>query len=245
MAGRLRTQADLAGRNTDRLRSIASGGGGDLRMEGDYAPLFTGALEDLPGELSKLARAYQGCGDALAAYASSLTEVKTRSGSALRAGVDADTEYQAALRQVQALLPPGRDALLVPRAELSDASIMLATASWTDEAGIAQVRAAAGRGQVAAADRDRARALAVQAGQLHDDAAHTCAGAIRRSLSSAGIKNKPWWEKAWNAVTKPFRSWDAFVSLAQDVAMVAGVAALFISGPIGLAVTMSAPSPNR
>jgi RHS repeat-associated protein len=236
MAGRLRAQADLAGRNTDRLRSIAASGGGDLRMEGDYAPLFTGALEDLPGELSKLARAYQGCGDALATYASSLAEVKTRSGSALRQGVDADTEYQAALRQVQALLPPGRDGLLVPRAELSDASITLATASWTDEAGIAQVRAAAGRGQVAAADRDRARALAVQAGQLHDDAAHTCAGAIRRSLSSAGIKNKPWWEKAWNAVTKPFRSWDAFVSLAQDVAMVAGVAALFISGPIGLAI---------
>jgi RHS repeat-associated protein len=236
MASRLRTQADLAGRNTDRLRSIATAGGGDLRMEGDYAPLFTGALEDLPGELSKLARAYQGCGDALATYASSLTEVKTRSGSALRQGIDADTEYQAALRQVQALLPPGRDALLVPRAELSDASITLATASWTDEAGIAQVRAAAARGQVAAADRDRARTLAVQAGQLHDDAAHTCAGAIRRSLSSAGIKNKPWYEKAWNAVTKPFRSWNDFVHLAGEVAMVAGVAALFISGPIGLAI---------
>jgi RHS repeat-associated protein len=236
MAGRLHEQAGLAEQNTDRLRSIVTGGGGELRMEGDYAPLFTGALEDLPGELSKLARAYQGCGDALATYASSLTEVKTRSGSALRVGVDADTEYQAALRQVQALLPPDREVRLVPKAELTDASITLATASWTDEAGLAAVRSAASRGQAAAADRDRARALAVQAGQLHDDAAHTCAGAIKRSLSNAGIKNKPWYEKAWNAVTKPFRSWDAFVSLAQNVAMVAGVAALFISGPIGLAI---------
>jgi RHS repeat-associated protein len=236
MAARLHEQAGLAGRNTDRLHAIAGSGGGDLRMEGDYAPLFTGALEDLPGELSKLARAYQGCADALVTYASSLTEVKTRSGSALRAGIDADSQYQAALRQVQALLPPGREALLLPRAELSDASITLATASWPDEAGIAQVRAVAGRGQVAASDRDRARQLAVQAGQLHDDAAHTCAGAIRRSLSSAGIKNKPWYEKAWNAVTKPFRSWNSFVSVARDVALVAGVAALFISGPIGLAL---------
>jgi RHS repeat-associated protein len=236
MAGRLRTQADLADRNTDRLRAIAGSGGGDLRMEGDYAPLFTGALEELPGELSKLARAYRGCGDALATYASSLADVRTRSGSALRVGIDADTQYQAALRQVQALLPPDREVRLVPDAELSDASITLATASWTDEAGIAQVRAVAGRGQVAAADRDRARALALQAGQLHDDAAHTCAGAIRRSLSSAGIKNKPWYEKAWNAVTKPFRSWNSFVSMAGDVALVAGVAALFISGPVGLAL---------
>lgn len=86
MAGRLRTQADLADHNTDRLRVIAGGGGGELRMEGDYAPLFTGALEELPGELSKLARAYRGCGDALSTYASSLAEVKTQAGNALRQG---------------------------------------------------------------------------------------------------------------------------------------------------------------
>jgi RHS repeat-associated protein len=236
MAGRLRSQADLADRNTDRLRTIAGGGGGELRMEGDYAPLFTGALEELPGELSKLARAYRGCGDALTTYASSLVEVKTQSGNALRQGIDADTQYQAAIRQVRALLPPDRETRLLPRAELTDASITLATVSWEDEAGLAAVRTAAGRGQAAAADRDRARALAVQAGQLHDDAAHACAGSIRRSLSSAGIKNKPWWEKAWNAVTAPFRSWNDFISLVQDVAMVAGIAALFISGPIGLAL---------
>jgi RHS repeat-associated protein len=240
MAGRLREQAGLASHNTDRLRAIAGSGGGDLRMEGDYAPLFTGALEELPGELSKLARAYQGCGDALATYAGLLADVKTQSGTALRQGVDAEVQYQGALRQVQALLPPEREMLLLPRAELTDASIALATASWDDEAGKTQVRQAAVRGRAAAADRDRARVLALQAGKLHGDAAHTCAGAIKRALSSAGIKNKPWWEKAWNAVTAPFRSWNNFMSLARDVALVAGVAALFLTGPVGLVIMLVA-----
>uniref|UniRef100_UPI0035ABBD40 WXG100 family type VII secretion target n=1 Tax=Frankia sp. CiP3 TaxID=2880971 RepID=UPI0035ABBD40 len=236
LAARLHGQAELAETTTARLRAIAGEGGGDLRMAGDYAPRFTEALAELPGELATLARAYRGCGDALSTYATGLTEAQTRAGGALRQGADAEERYQAAVRVVRALLPPDRELLLWPRAELTDPSISAATATWEAQDLAGQVRAAAGRGQAAAADRARACRLARQVAELHGTAAHTCARGIEDALAGSGIKNKPWYEKAWNAVSAPFRSWDSFVDLCRDVAMVAGVVALFISGPIGLAL---------
>ncbi|WP_131786932.1 DUF6531 domain-containing protein, partial [Protofrankia symbiont of Coriaria ruscifolia] len=235
VAARLRERAELAESNTTRLRAIA-GGGGDLRMTGDYAARFTEALVELPDELAKLARAYRGCGEALSIYSTGLAEAKTRAGGALRDGVDADGRYQAALREVRALLPPDREVLLWPRAELSDGSIGSVTAGWEAQDLAGQVRAAANRGQVASADRARARRLAQDAAELRGQVAHTCARDIEQALSGSGIKNRPWYEKVWNAVSAPFRSWDSFVDLCRDVAMVAGVVAMFISGPIGLAL---------
>ncbi|WP_131792695.1 DUF6531 domain-containing protein, partial [Candidatus Protofrankia datiscae] len=235
LATRLREQAERAESSTTRLRAIAANGG-DLRMAGDYAPRFTEALAELPDELAKLARAYHGCGDALSTYATTLTEAKTRAGGALRQGLDAHGRYQAALRQVRTLLPPDREVALWPRAELSDGSISSATVGWESPDLAAQVRAAAQQGQVASADRLRARRLADDAAELRGNAAHTCAREIEDALAGSGIKNKPWYEKVWNAVSAPFRSWDSFVELCRDVAMVAGVVALFVSGPIGLAL---------
>ncbi|WP_131770726.1 DUF6531 domain-containing protein, partial [Candidatus Protofrankia californiensis] len=235
MAARLRERAELAQSNTTRLRAIA-GGGGDLRMTGDYAARFTEALVELPDELAKLARAYRGCGEALFTYSTGLAEAKTRAGGALRQGVDAEGRYQAALREVRALLPPDRELLLWPRAELSDASIGSATAGWDAHDLAGQVRAAAHRGQAANADRARARRLAQDAAELRGEVARTCARDIEQALSGSGIKNKPWYEKVWNAVSAPFRSWDGFVDLCRNVALVAGVVAMFISGPIGLAL---------
>ncbi|WP_322753642.1 DUF6531 domain-containing protein, partial [Frankia sp. Cas3] len=235
MAVRLRGQAELAEHNTARLRAIA-GSGGELAMAGDYAPAFTEALVELPDGLAKLARAYRGCGDALFGYANGLTEAKIRAGGALRQGLDADDRYRVALGEVRALLPPEREWLLWPRAELSDGSIGVATAMWDAAAVAGQVRVAAGRGQVAGADRARARRLALEAAELRGEAARTCAQGIETALADSGIKNRPWYAKAWDAVSAPFRSWDSFVDLCRDVALVAGVVALFVSGPIGLAL---------
>uniref|UniRef100_UPI002AD2A1F0 DUF6531 domain-containing protein n=1 Tax=Frankia sp. Cas3 TaxID=3073926 RepID=UPI002AD2A1F0 len=235
MAVRLRTQAEVAEHNTTRLRAIASGGG-DLAMAGDYAPAFTEALVELPAELAKLARAYRGCGDALFAFAAGLTEAKAQAGGALRQGLDADDRYRVALGEVRALLPPDREWLLWPRAELSEGSISAVTALWDAAAVAGQVRVAASRGQVAGADRARARRLALDAAELRGDAARSCAQGIENALADSGIKNRAWYEKAWDAVSAPFRSWDSFVDLCRNVAMVAGVVALFVSGPIGLAL---------
>ncbi|WP_322780145.1 DUF6531 domain-containing protein, partial [Frankia sp. Cas4] len=74
------------------------------------------------------------------------------------------------------------------------------------------------------------------AAELRGEAARSCAHGIENALADSGIKNKAWYEKAWDAVSAPFRSWDSFVDLCRDVAMVAGVVALFVSGPIGLAL---------
>ena len=235
LAARLAGQAGLADENTDRLRAIAANGG-DLAMVGDYAPHYLDALHDLPPELGKLAVAYHGCGDALRTYSDRLTEAKTRAATALRDGTDAAVRYQAALGQVHLLLPPDRDARLIPRDELSDHSIALATAGWEFPDLTEQVRAAARRGQAAQADRARARQLALDAAALRDEAASTCAHQINQALSHSGIKNKPWYDKAWHTVSEPFRSWHAFVGLCRDVALVAGAVALVISGPIGVAL---------
>uniref|UniRef100_UPI002AD51893 DUF6531 domain-containing protein n=1 Tax=Frankia sp. Cas3 TaxID=3073926 RepID=UPI002AD51893 len=235
MAVRLRGQADLAESGTARLRTIA-GSGGELAMAGNYASLFTEALVELPDGLARLARAYRGCGEALFGYANGLTEAKIRAGGALRDGLDAEGRYQAALREVRALLPPDRELLLWPRAELSEGSIGVATALWDAVAVAGQVRAVASRGQVAGADRARARRLALDAAELRGEAVRSCAQGIENALADSGIKNRPWYEKAWDAVSAPFRSWDSFVDLCRDVAMVAGVVALFVSGPIGLAL---------
>ncbi|WP_322749654.1 MULTISPECIES: RHS repeat domain-containing protein, partial [unclassified Frankia] len=91
---------------------------------------------------------------------------------------------------------------------------------------------------MAGADRARARArrLALDAAELRGQAVRTCAHGIEAALADSGIKNRPWLAKAWDAVSAPFRSWDSFVDLCRDVAMVAGVVALFVSGPIGLAL---------
>ncbi len=48
------------------------------------------------------------------------------------------------------------------------------------------------RVQTAQDDLDAARRLALAAHQLREDAARTCAGAIR-TASHAGIPNEPWW----------------------------------------------------
>jgi len=229
LATRLLTDADLAERNTQRLRSISTGDG-ELRMDGDYAPKFRQALGELPGELTKLSHAYRDCGQALSAFAGSLEQAQGQAAAALRQGRDADGSYQGALRQVQSLLPPERHAA-VPG--LNPSTLDAGTADL-DPGLRAEIQAAAARGRAAEADRDRARRLAQEAAQLRGDAESRCARTIRSAL--AGIKNKEWYEKAWNFVSTPFRSWDDFVTLCRNVALIAGTVALFVSGPIGLAL---------
>jgi hypothetical protein len=229
LATRLLSDADRAERNTVRLRTI-SAADGELRMDGDYAPKFRQTLGELPAELAKLSHAYRGCGQALSAYAGTLEQAQGQAATALRQGRDADGSYQGALRQVQSLLPPDRHAAATG---LNPSTLDAGTADL-DPGLRAEIHAAAARGRAAEADRDRARRLAQDAAQLRGDAESRCARTIRSAL--AGIRNKQWYEKAWDVVSKPFRSWDDFVTLCRNVALIAGTVALFVSGPIGLAL---------
>ncbi|MGH3840212.1 MAG: RHS repeat-associated core domain-containing protein [Pseudonocardiaceae bacterium] len=238
LATQLQHEAELAEHNTDRLRSVAANGG-DLHMEGDYAPKFQDVLGGLPDELAKLGKAHRGCGDAVSAFATSLDQAKSQASTALRQGQDADGRYQGALREIRGLVPPDRaDSLsagLGPNNSLLEAAI-----ASLDEGTKAQARAAAGRAQTAEQDRQNARRLANDAAKLRGDAETKCVNGINDALNDSGIKNKSWWQKAWDTISKPFRSWDDFINLCKNVAMVAGIAAMFISGPIGWALMAAA-----
>lgn len=160
-------------------------------------------------------------------------------GSALSAGQRADTQYTGAIQQIHNLLPADRS-LSIPYC-LSDSGVDAAT-SGLDEGLRTQIRSAARRALQAESDRDVARRLALQAAQMRGDAESKCANAIGSSLHT--IKNKHWWQKAWDAtvdaVSWPFTSWDHFVKFCEGVALVVGVVALFVSGPIGWALAAAA-----
>jgi RHS repeat-associated protein len=233
LATQLGLHAQTADGGTTQLRTIATGGGGDLAMRGDYAAGYDEALRDLPDQLAKLAKAYRGAGLALATYATALTEAKTKSGTALRNGVDAQIRYRGALAQVESLLPPDRAVLLWPSDELSPQSIAAATAHLETPGLAGQVQVIARQGQDARFDQTLAARLAHEAKTVRDGAARTCAHGIDEALTDSGIKNRPWWKKAWDVVKTPFTSWDNFVKFCGQVALVVGIIALFVSGPAG------------
>ncbi|MEV0820579.1 RHS repeat-associated core domain-containing protein [Nonomuraea rubra] len=225
LATRLLDQAKLAEDNTARLSTV-SGNSPALNMRGDYAAKYAEALQILPDELAKLGRAYRGAGTALNTYAGSLEQAKTQAGGALRQGQAADEQYQGALREVRAQLPA--TAATGSLAEVESA------VSAADPAVQAAVRPAVTRARNADADRTRARRIAEEAAGLRGQAESRAVREIEQALQGSGIQNKSWLEKAWETVSTPFRSWDDFVNLARNVAMVAGIAVLIV-GTGGLA----------
>lgn len=235
LAARLSCYADLAASNRDRLRAVAADvSGGPLHMRGDYAGAYVEQFAELPDELAKLEKAYRGCAAALGRFATRLDEAQGKARTALRAGSDAQDRFWWARRSADAALPAGTTlpwgshGLSVPQADAATAGL--------DEATRSQVRAAVARAVSAKADQARAARLAREAAALRGDAERACVDEIDDALHDSGIANKSWWQKAWDKVSAPFRSWDDFVSLCEKVALVAGVVALFVSGPLGWAI---------
>jgi hypothetical protein len=231
-AQRFGNEADVLARISARLGSIASASD-LLMMEGDYAASFSDFLNDLPGECAKSERAYRACGQALATFGEVLGQAQAMASAALTHGTEADTQFTGAVQQIRSLLPPDRT-LTLSAAGLAAHTVDAATMGL-DESLRVQIRAAATRARYAEADRDAARRLALQAAQLRGDGETTCAAAIDDSLQD--IKNKGWLHKAWDAavsaVSWPFTSWDHFLTFCGTIALVCGVVALFVSGPIG------------
>lgn len=103
LAARLRREAEYTEQHTNRLHRIVANSG-NLRMQGDYAPMFEQTLRQLPEGSARLGPAHEACANALASYAESLEQAKIQAGIALRRGVEADALYRSALEQFYALL---------------------------------------------------------------------------------------------------------------------------------------------
>lgn len=232
IARRLGDEASRVRDAVTRLDGIA-GGTDALKMEGDYAPGYRDAVAELPVQLRKLDVAYSGAGSALDRFAGSLEQAQAKADGALRQGSDADGRYHGALNELRALLPDGRQAVLLGGINLNSWTLDAATLGM-DENVRDQVRTVGARARSADEDLETANRLADEAAQLREDAERRC----EREIDDAGdpIGDKAWYEKAWDFVSAPFKSWDAFVDLCRNVALVVGVAALFISGPIGWAL---------
>ncbi|MEU0839543.1 DUF6531 domain-containing protein [Streptomyces sp. NPDC005962] len=104
LAARLKREAEHAEQHTNRLHQVVANSG-DLRMQGDYAPRFLRRLAELPDQAARLGPAHQNCGNALAAYAENLEQAKIQSRIALSRGLQADSQYKAAVQQFYSLVP--------------------------------------------------------------------------------------------------------------------------------------------
>ncbi|MBX6721775.1 MAG: type IV secretion protein Rhs, partial [Dactylosporangium sp.] len=226
-----REEADRIARNVALLRGVASRDS-ELQLGGDYAPKFRETLQELPPQLDKLRVAYEGCFHALSAYERVLREAKEITATQLARGRNAYHDREQALRQIRALLPAERQLGLGSGLGLNSFVIDGLTLGL-DEATRAQVRAAAARAREAERERQAARRIALDAARLREEAADRCAREIENALRDSGIQNKPWYRKAWDFVTTPFRSWDNFVETCRVVTATTAVAAVFVSGPVG------------
>ncbi|MFE2494445.1 DUF6531 domain-containing protein [Streptomyces scopuliridis] len=182
LAARLLREAQYAEQHASRLGQVAANSV-DLRMEGDYAPLFQQRLAQLPQQAAVLGPAHEGCGRALIAYAQTLEQAKIESRAALSRGLQADAQYKAALKQFGTLAPgfwyTGN------WRELDESFALRYTQYQRPE-----VRAAAARvgAYAAQAERERqaAATMARQVARVAAEAEERCAQAIRAAIPAPG-----------------------------------------------------------
>ncbi|MFE2750211.1 polymorphic toxin type 30 domain-containing protein [Streptomyces scopuliridis] len=182
LAARLLREAQYAEQHASRLGQVAANSA-DLRMQGDYAPLFQQRLAQLPQQAAVLGPAHESCGRALIAYAQTLEQAKIESRAALSRGLQADAQYKAALQQFCTLAPgfwyTGN------WRELDEPFALRYTQYQRPE-----VRAAAARvgAYAAQAERERqaAATMARRVARVAAEAEMRCAQAIRAAIPAPG-----------------------------------------------------------
>lgn len=230
LAAHWSAQAAAASSAAGTLRTASTDiSGGTLQLEGDYAPKVAEAIGDLPGELEKLSRGYQGCARALGSFADRLEDAQRTN---RRAEDDRDLALirrRSAESELDAL-SPGWELLTGAFAPAG----ALVVEPLADQSG--QVRAAFERREQAQRDVDLADTLARQAAQVRVDAERDCVRDVGRALEGSGLRNRHWWEKVGDYLKTSFTTWDGFVKFCQNVSTVLGVVAIFLSGPLALVV---------
>ncbi len=212
---------------------------------GQAGDCFRDELDEIPGQLQKLETSHRMVGNALSAYEPVLDAAQTQAGRALACG----REARARRDQAQLLVGPARTAFASAMSMVTDpvpAFRAYATeAPQPDPVQVAQVirnldvaRTSLDQArksvQAAQDDLDVARRLALSAQRMRQDAAKTCAHAIR-DASEAGIRNRSWfsWERLKERAGE---MWHAAVRVARITVALLGVVVLLVGGPLAWAM---------
>ncbi|GAA2699857.1 DUF6531 domain-containing protein [Actinoplanes palleronii] len=207
------------------------GDGAVLTWIGQSGDVFREQFGELPDQLRKVDESHRTAGEALQAFAPKLQNAQAMADRALADGriareqLDglagrlnlAQGDMTAISRQAQSL-QQGTD----PDPEQVKQALRDSTA--------AQQRLADVQGKVASAEQalNAAKSLAEQARELRDGAARECRREIAEA-SDAGIQPRSFWEKLGDF----FKGlWDIICEVAKWVALVAGIIAMIIGGPL-------------
>ncbi|MFG1836824.1 hypothetical protein ACGFH8_00160 [Micromonospora sp. NPDC049175] len=172
MAADSRRAVGEADEHGTRLRAIAAASGA-LALRGDFAATVEQELALLPAEAKALADAHLACTRALSSFADELERVQRQSRSALQRGMAADSQYRSLLDQFCALTRRS------PRGSGIWRGLTESDASGEREPVYSMASSVGRSARLCEAERQEARAAALQAKGLYQEAAGRCATAIR------------------------------------------------------------------
>ena len=228
---------DFAEISERAYRSVTSLAGDSAIMSwvGLSGDAFREQFGGFPDQLRKLYTSHQMAGDALVGYAPQLGTAQAQADRALADGREARAQLStvsAALNSAKANATgaadhaeqtknPGNGAPPPDPDQVAQA---------VRDAQAAQSAQASAQGAVDSAQSalDAAKSLAEQARQMRESAAGTCAKQIN-AASDAGIKPRSFWQKLGEFFKQ---LWDIICEVAKWVALIAGVIAMIIGGPL-------------
>ncbi|WP_250280209.1 putative T7SS-secreted protein, partial [Frankia sp. Cppng1_Ct_nod] len=253
LARRFLSLASDADDAAGRVRALA-GNEAVASWVGESGDAYRDEIESFPKDLDKLSHSYGMAGQALQTYARDLDDAQQRADQALTKGREARAQLDSAQTQVnsayaaatqtatavtnlqrlqQLATAPGAfgaSVTLVPSPDQVTAAIRNHHAAQTR---LAQTQAGLTSTQD---DLDAARRMALQAKGLREQAEDTAVHQLK-AASHAGIRAKSFWGHIKDAAAK---TWHATVAVATVAAVVLGVVALFVSGPLVLGLLLAA-----
>ncbi|MFD5317724.1 DUF6531 domain-containing protein [Streptomyces sp. NPDC127098] len=244
LADDLQTFADDVGEALGRIRGMAEDRA-VLDWAGLSAEAFRSEFDGVPPNLQKLQTSYDMAAQALQTY---WPKLETAQGMADRA-LDRAITAQADLSSAQAALTDAQDWVSRAGDEAerleregerenveppSEAEVRAATRDAT----AANEAATSAQSRVDSAEEalSAARQLALDAKEMREEAARTCASEID-AASDAGIQNRRWWEDAIHWVSE---NWDTIVEICKVVVAVLGIVVMIIGGPLAWVVLAAA-----
>ena len=231
LASRFHDFAEHAHRAKLAVDSL-QGDGAVLTWIGRSGDAFREQFGSFPGQVAKLYRSHLMVGDALDAFAPVLESAQAQADRALvdgRAAADRLKSLQGSLSIAEADFTGASQAAQQASAQTRSPDPDQIKQAIRDSEAAQQKRDQA-RSAVAGAqgELDLAKQLANQAKELRDGAARTCARQID-DASDAGIQPRSFWAKLADAFKE---LWNIICEVAKWVALVAGIIAMVIGGPL-------------